>query len=290
MNSNAKPEYYIEASVEVPNEYADAVSNFMIDNICEGLVLEGEESSPLTVIKFYASPEVDFEAALSAFLKDLFGGDECEIKTRKIKNVEWEDEYKKQAKAVRIADDVIIRPPWEPAPEAHFLDIIIEPKMAFGTGTHETTRSCIETIRKNFKSGSTFLDMGCGSGVLSILAARLGASFIKAIDYDPVAVENSHENFQINGVEAIYEIVHGSIERTQNDKPYDFVCANIIKTVIVEMLPRLKQATRSGGQLLLSGLLDTDLDEVLAGMTELDLSEYAVIEDNEWRTVLIRKG
>ena len=285
----SKPEFYIEASVEVPREQSDAVCNFIIENICAGLVLEDEEDSPVTGIKFYvaADDDRDFQKRLKSFLTGIGITTGSDIRRRTVENVEWEEEYKRQMKAVVIAGDVTVRPPWQDPPDGTRYDIIIEPKMAFGTGTHETTRSCLQVIRQTLKPGVRFLDMGCGSGVLSILADKMGAAYIKAIDYDIVAVENSRENFEINNVSTENAVRHGSLEQCDNDQPYDYVCVNIIKTAIMEMLPRLKKLVAAGGTLVLSGLLDRDLDDVLALMDQLRLNDYAIVEDNEWRTVRI---
>ncbi len=289
---SSRPEFYIEASVEVPRDNSDAVCNFIIENICAGLVLEEEDDAPVTGIKFYvpAGNHLDYLNRLARYLADLGLESASEIRQRTVKNVEWEEEYKKQMKAITVAGDVAVRPPWRDTPEGIKYDIIIEPKMAFGTGTHETTRGCLQAIRESLKPDVRFLDMGCGSGVLAILADKMGTSYIKAVDYDIIAVENSRENFQINGVRTEHEIHHGSIEKCDGDRPYEFVCVNIIKSAILEMLGRIKELVAVGGTLVLSGLLDKDLDEILDLMAKLELDDYSVIEDNEWRTIVISRA
>jgi ribosomal protein L11 methyltransferase len=212
-----------------------------------------------------------------------------DIKEKSIKSAEWEDEYRKSVKVTTVGDDVAIRPPWETVPENIKYDIIIEPKMAFGTGTHETTRGCLRAIRDDFEPGMRFLDLGCGSGILSILADKMKADYIKAVDYDILAVENCGENFLINNVATPHDIVHGSIEKCDNDKPYDFVCANIIKSTILEMIERLDKLTAPGGLLVLSGLLEQDERPILEGLKTLGLSKVAIYADNEWRTLTVHK-
>jgi ribosomal protein L11 methyltransferase len=288
--------HYIEASIEVPNEIADAVCNFIIENISSGLILEEEEKSNYTGIKFYLPRNDDkkFRQKLSYYFKSLIElnqnlDNEPIIKERIIENVEWEAAYKDSVESIIIDDKICIRPPWDEKPSEAIYDIIIEPKMAFGTGTHETTRSCLSLIKNSFKENTSFLDIGCGSGILSILAHQMGASYIKAIDYDKIAVENSRENFKINSVDCPSDIVIGTIEKCQDDKPYDFVCANIIKVTILEIFEDLLNLTKDSGYLLLSGLLDIDEEEIINKLNSFDLKNYIIHKDNEWRSFLIHK-
>ncbi|HVP06909.1 MAG TPA: 50S ribosomal protein L11 methyltransferase, partial [Candidatus Acidoferrum sp.] len=183
---DTKPERFIEARVLVPRELSDAVCNFIVDNIASGLVLEEEEGSPNTGIMFYLPEEAGKanHRALETYLGDLLPGRVPDIREKLIENAAWEEQYKASIKPMRIAEDIIVRPPWESAPTGTRFDIVVEPKMAFGTGSHETTRSCLSVIHDHFQPHMRFLDLGTGSGILSILADKMGASYIKAIDYD----------------------------------------------------------------------------------------------------------
>ena len=293
----AKPSrQFIEASVGVPREKADAVCDFIIEHISNGLVLEDEEDSTQIVIKFYFSPssEQQYHRQLSEYLTGLVEMGELpkpapKIRERRVENIEWEEEYRRSVVPVHITDDIVIRPPWSAPSESIKYDIIIEPKMAFGTGTHETTRSCLRLIREHFRISMSFLDVGCGSGILSILADKMGARMIKAVDYDIDSVDNSRENFGINNVKCPTSIVHGSLETCVHDEPYDFVCANIIHSTIIEMLPELIRLTRPGGCLLLSGLLDKDEEAVTEALRGNGLDDMNVLADNEWRSILVHK-
>jgi len=154
--------------------------------------------------------------------------------------------------------------------------------MAFGTGTHATTRSSLGIIRRNFKSGMRFLDMGCGSGILSILADQMGASYIKAIDYDLAAIANCRENFEINQVSTAHDVVAGSIEKCEQD-------ANIIRSTILTMLGSLLRLTVDGGWLVLSGLLDKDEDAVAGALREHGQDDFSITRDENWLTYSVRK-
>ncbi len=288
-------EQFIEVRIEVSRERADAVCNYVIDNITNGLVLEDEDDSPITAILFYV-PEgkaTSYREPLIVYLKDIFESVHepvPEVRERIIKNVEWTEEYRRSIQPVCIAQDIVIRPPWHPRQPDTTYDIQIEPKMAFGTGTHETTRSCLGVIRRRFQPGMKFLDLGTGSGILSILASKMGASFIKSIDYDLAAVNNCKENLEINGVTTPHEIQFGSIEKCERDTPYDFVCANIIKSTILPIIPRLVHLTKPGGFLVLSGLLAPDEADISAELRANGETRFEILPDNKWLTYTVFKG
>ncbi len=291
-NSSDKPNAYLEVRLEVPTTLSDTVCNFIIDNICSGLVLEEEEGSPLTSIVFYVptSDDKDYAVKLGGYLAELVGKEMPSVpalRRKVIRNLEWTEQYKKSIKPIRVDPDVLIRPPWAKVPAGIKQDIIIEPKMAFGTGSHETTRTCLRLIRGRFNWPGRFLDVGCGSGVLSILADRMGATYIKALDYDIAAVDNTNENFVINKVKAPHDVVLGSLEQCENDEPYGFVVANIIKSVILPRIPQLAALVATGGTMILSGLLEPDLPEVSAALSETGLDNYETVNENEWFSFIV---
>lgn len=287
-------EAWYEISITLPEEVVDATSNFIVENLASGLVLEQEEDSPYTLVKFYlpTNDPRDFRSLLTNFLSginnDLLDS-VPEIKQRKVNNIEWTEEYKKSVKPIQVMD-ITVRPPWSEQDKESSYDIIIEPKMAFGTGSHETTRMCLKAIREKLKPGARFLDLGCGSGILSILADKMRAGYIKTIDYDLTAIENSRENFSINDVTTLHDLSFGSIDKCRDDQPYDLIAVNIIKSTILDFIPRLIELTASGGCLLLSGLLEADLAVIKEKCEAFGITEFDLIRDNEWFTFVINKG
>ncbi len=283
-------ESFIEVTVQVPREHCDAICNYIVENLTTGMVLEDEEGSAETGIVFYVpsdkagSYRQPFETYLNAVI-----GSVPPLREKTVKNVEWEEQYRASVVPIWITDDLLVRAPWHPADPNAKYELLIEPKMAFGTGTHETTRSCLKIIRAKFSQGQRFLDLGCGSGILSILADKMGASYIKAIDYDLVAVDNCKENIEINSVSAARDVLFGSIEKCTGDSPYDFVCANIIKSTILPMLPRLVQLTAPKGTLVLSGLLDIDETDTTAALQSAGMNQISIMRDNKWLTFTARR-
>lgn len=294
MNKTETGAAFVEVSVTVGHDLVETLCDFIIENFSSGMLLEDEEDSTETTIKFYLpeSDPGDYHERLSEHLAKLFaseGAEIPEIRSRKLTSIDWEQQYCNSVVSITIEPGIVVRPPWREPTEDSKYDIVIEPKMAFGTGKHETTRSCLKVIAERFQAGSRFLDLGCGSGILSILADQMKASYIKGIDYDSIAIDNCRENFQLNNVSAANELLLGSIEQCEKDPVYEFVCANIIKETILEMLPILNKLTASGGVLLLAGLLARDEAVVTARLNEIGLNNFTTVPDNEWLTFVVDK-
>lgn len=285
---------FTEATVFVPRSLADAVSSYVTDNIASGVILDESENVSMVGVKFYVpkTSKNDFRPGLKKYLSQIVSIEMPEtprIIESTIASKDWESSYKKSIKPVLAADDICVRPPWAKMPKGIVFDIVIEPKMAFGTGNHETTRACLKFIRERLSKGQRFLDFGCGSGVLSILAGKMGAGFIKAVDYDIIAIDNTKENLKSNGVKTKREIVFGSFDKTENDAPYDIVCANLQKRDLIDNFGSLKRLTKSGGYLILSGILENEKDEIDAQIRKSHLEIIDFIHENEWLSYCLKK-
>ncbi len=289
--SEQDEQVYVETRLQVPRNLADSVGDFVTEHIAAGLVLEEEEDSSVTGIIFYV-PEDDTESEgrLTEFLKGLVGDELSEvpeITQKRVANASWIEKYRESIEPVTVGEDMVVRPTWcEPMGLKY--EIMVEPKMAFGTGSHATTKGSLLGVRGAFKEGMSFMDMGTGSGVLSVLADKMGASRIKAIDYDIVAIENCRENFELNKIRAPHEILLGSIEKCDGDDPYDFVCANIIRSTILSMLDRLVELTCKGGVLVLSGLLEQDEPPITEALKKYDQADFDIHHEEGWLTYTVR--
>ena len=291
--SPGRSKKYREFRLSIPQTDVDLISDYIVENITGGMVLEEEEGRDEVSVIFYLDQEstIDPETSLRSFLARQYGNEGRPVPDftiRTIKDIEWIEQYRRSVIPVSVGEDIVVRPPWCERCSVTY-DLIIEPRMAFGTGTHGSTSGCLQAIRKYLKPGARFLDLGCGSGILSILADKMGAAYIKAVDYDKEAVENSLENFKVNDVTCQHEILLGSLEQCDGDSPYEFVCANIIRSTILEMHDRLLQLTAPGGNLVLSGLLERDLAEIRNATSRHKCRELTPIKVGDWHTLVVTR-
>ena len=171
----------------------------------------------------------------------------------------WVQLTQSQFDPIRVSERLWIVPSWHESPDPAAVNLILDPGMAFGTGSHPTTRLCLEWLERNVSAGATLLDYGCGSGILAIAAARLGAGRVAGVDIDPQAVEAARANAERNGVTALFA------ESTQPVAgEYDLVVANILSNPLRVLAPAICAHVRSGGRLALSGILREQADEIIA--------------------------
>jgi len=196
---------------------------------------------------------------------------------------DWLEEWKQSWQPVEIGR-FIIAPPWSNLDDVHdHLVIRIEPGMAFGTGTHETTRLCLDAIQKHFAGGS-FLDVGTGTGILAIAAAKLFPSaHIEACDTDETAIIIARENAELNGVAEQINFWTGSID--DSTASADLVVANLTADVITSIMPALVGV--ACGKLILSGILETQLEMVQASLHESGIDEFELTQDGEWIALIV---
>ena len=206
-----------------------------------------------------------------------------DMSVREVAEHDWLEEWKQNWQPVEVGR-FVIAPPWSKLPEVHDrIPIRIEPGMAFGTGTHETTRLCLQAIEKHF-AGSSFLDVGTGTGILAIAAARLfPEARIDACDTDEMAITIARENAEANGVSNQIEFRVGSID--ESTASADLVCANLTADVIARLARTLVSLTC--GKLILSGILETQIEMVQSALHECGISDVDVAQDGEWVALII---
>lgn len=195
----------------------------------------------------------------------------------------WRERWKRWFVGFDVSTRLRVRPPWEPAAAGDAVTVIIEPGMAFGTGQHETTRLCLEAIDAEFVGGASpteVLDVGTGTGILAIAAARLGAARVVAVDNDPEAVAIAVENAEVNGVASQIEASATALSRIRGAFP--LVVANILAPVLMGMAPELARHTAPGGVLVLSGILATQADNVITAYRSVGMALASRAQAGEW--------
>lgn len=241
----------------------------------------------------------EHEGILAYIPKDIFDEKELsnialmnneEIKIsytyREMPNINWNEEWEKNFEPIYVADKVLIRAEFhEPNPELH--EIVIQPKMSFGTGHHPTTHLMIQQMLEMDFTGKTVLDMGCGTSVLAIFAKQRGAGRTVAIDIDEWSVENSKENAVRNNVEL--NISLGTADNLGSEK-FDIILANINRNILISDIPTYEGVLNSGGQLLLSGLCFFDVDDILEVCTKANLVLKNRQQREEWMSLLLEKN
>ena len=210
---------------------------------------------------------------------------------------DWANNWKAYYKPLPIGSRLLVLPSWEPEPAGHGRTVLrLDPGVAFGTGSHHTTRMCVEFLEQAVKPGCRMLDLGCGSGILSIAALLMGAREAVAVDIDPVAEHIAAENAALNGVDpANYHVHIGDLitdaalcERIAG--AYDVVCANIVADVILAIAPFARRCVKPGAPLIVSGVIDERADEVAAGLEALGFAVRQTARAEGWVAMLLTGG
>ena len=265
---------------------------------------EGPADDGVAYISFYLEPDADQEEMLERVregLKEIAGWGveigEATIQASETEDKDWINNWKEFFHQFYV-DDILIKPSWEEVkPEdREKLLIQIDPGTAFGTGMHETTQLCIRQLRKFLTPETELLDVGTGSGILSIISLKLGAKHAVGTDLDPCAVEAVRENMEVNGIDpASFEMMIGNIitEKEIQDRVgyecYDIVVANILAEVLVPLTPVILSQLKPGGVYITSGIIDDKEDLVVETVKKCGLTVLEVTHQGEWVSVTARK-
>lgn len=269
-------------------DYSDFDVNGMYGELVDDEILNADRET-VRVSVFVPSERNPAEAL--SFLRDRFSclGTDVSLSASDIKEEDWAENWKKYYKPVRMGRITIV-PAWEQySPERGEITVLMDPGMAFGTGTHETTRLMIGMLSDYVREGERFLDVGTGSGILSICASKLGAAEAVACDIDPVAVKVAEENAAVNGCRNITCLVSDLLSAVESGEKFSFCAANIVADIIIRMLPSLSGVLRDGALVALSGIIgdrETDVAQALKN------AGYRILEtrhENDWAAILAQK-
>lgn len=252
-----------------------------IDLIDEDLLAKDRTKG---IVHVYISPEENPAEAVS-FLRERYDAEGIanEIDENVCKNADWENNWKKYFKPMPVGERLLIRPIWEDEYDAGGRAVLhLEPGLAFGSGTHDTTRLCLETLEKYAYPGKSVLDIGCGSGILSVATLLLGADSAVGVDIDALAVKTAKENGVTNGFgEPEFTVLQGSTTDKVTGK-YDIISANIVADIIIGLCGNVKDYMKPGAVFITSGIIEPREDDVLAAFAANGLEVIARHESGGW--------
>ena len=310
-------ENWIEITIHTTNEASEIVESILLDYGSTGVAIEDPttleenlhddfgtivELSPTdfpdvgVIVKGYIN-ELNFDdetftrfkGELEQLGQNINIGEFFKIETTTIKDSDWENSWKDYFDILNIGEKFVIVPTWrEYENEENKYVINIDPGMAFGTGGHETTSLCIKNLEKYVKPHDNIIDVGCGSGILSIAASYLTDGEIKAVDLDKLAIDVSHENFALNNLENRIAVEEASL-LTKETKKYNVIVANILAHIIELMLDDAYKLLEDGGYYITSGIIKDKKDELLEKMLERGFKLVEETSDNEWYSFVVTK-
>jgi ribosomal protein L11 methyltransferase len=301
---------WIEIQIRVPVPCADLLCHELYQLGSVGVVVEerqldtfippdpDETDGDMFTIKAYFDGEHDggnrvaeVRNCLDSLVPIFPSLQDVAIRLGEVGQQDWAEGWKQHFKPTRIGSHLVITPSWENfAPQGDDVVVTLDPGMAFGTGTHGTTRLCLETMAGLFDQGEAIdsvLDVGTGSGILAIAAAAMGAGHVVACDIDPVACETAQENCSLNQVADVVEVTDRLLEELTGQ--FDVVLANILAEENVRLADALIQRVKPGGVLILSGILEEKVPLVTAAFSTLGLSSPDLFFDEEWACILYRR-
>lgn len=310
-------------TIDTTTEAEDFISMMLSENGIEGIEIEDnvpltkEETGEMFIdfppelppdegkskVSFYLEAGEDHTETLKAVrigleqLRSMVEIGSGDITSSQTEDIDWINNWKQFFQSFYI-DNILIKPTWEPLKEEDKNKFLIEidPGISFGTGKHETTQLCIRQIRKYLKEGERVLDVGCGSGILSIAALKLGAGSVVGTDVDGDCITSTHENMTVNhlaensGEFYVGNLIDDKAFQEKIGTGYDLVVANILADIIIPMAPALYQCAKEQGVLITSGIIDFKENEVKEALKQAGFEILEVNHQGEWVNVTARKN
>lgn len=287
---------WYQLSLKVAVALSDAVSGLLFDLGSCGVQVEDAPHSECVCLKAYFPETQDRTRVTTGLRRGLSvlceqglphaeGLNAIAICVDEVPQEDWSSGWRQHFKPVFPTPRIVVCPPWDQAPKPEGgCRIVIEPKMAFGTGSHETTRLALVAIDETLTAGDHVLDVGTGSGILSIAAVKLGAADAVGVDTDPLAVENARENVAQNGVAGRVEVLAGSASDV--DGTFDLVAANIVSSILTPMLSTLRTRLNPQGRLVLCGVLAREEPAFVEAVGAAGLAVKTVLREGDWVCVV----
>ncbi len=296
---------YFELIIDINPAISDIVSDICFSNFdCEGVILAEEAYKDLEMI---STTEGELKAFLitnpgksniakvltenrNLLLERGFNEEELgswEFTILEKENQDWSKKWKEKWDVTHVSDKTTIVPSWIEY-KSKYPDevvIILDPGCAFGTGTHSTTQLCMQAIEKYVKSGDSVADIGMGSGILAICAKKFGADYVYGCDNDETVIDVAKENAVKNNVEVVFEL--NTADKVYQE--FDFVCANILHNVLAEIMGDLKKLMKTGGKIVLSGILDEKKEIVLKAVEAHSLKVVEETHLNQWTAIVAER-
>lgn len=301
---------YFELRLKINPDMEDLISEIFFDHFdCEGVVLAEETYKDLEMVSTtegtlkiflkdddsttFEDMKYDVENVLDLYREEFLsrgltdeelGSWDFELEEKK--SEDWSQKWKEKWDVTHVTDKIAVVPDWiDYVPKKGEVIIKLEPGCAFGTGTHQTTQLCMKALEKYMKPNDKVADIGMGSGILSILAKKFGASYVYGCDTDDTVIEVAKENAKKNGVDAIFEL--GTADKV-NEK-FDFVCANILHFVLAEIMGDLKNLMKKGAIMSLSGILDEKKQMVIDAYEKENLELVEEIHQDQWTSFVVKR-
>ncbi len=295
--------------IQTNEDAADLISSVLMDAGATGVEMEGgsvpyahrdeylaqpaDNSSGMAVKAYYGedgfSDTLAYVSSRIEALKSEPGLGPLTVSVITVADTDWNENFKKHFTTFRAAGCFVVKPTWE-AYKSEPGDIVIEidPGMAFGSGTHETTRMCLELLQKYMPPKAKVLDVGCGSGILGIGAAKLGAADVQALDYDSVSVTVARENALANGAD-VMDVHRSDLLQNAPEAKYDIILANIIADIVIRLNENAGNYLEKNGVYIMSGIIDEREGDVICSLEQNGFSVIETLAMADWRAFAARK-